>query len=372
MQRSALLLLLALVVASTRSAADAADPPPMTDVFVSGTGGYHTYRIPAIVATNKGTLLAICEGRKTSSRDHGDVDMVVRRSTNGGQSWGKVQLIYEEGGKALITIGNACPVVDRDTGTVWLPLTRDNDDVLLVTSEDDGKTWSKPRVITSQVKRDDWTWYATGPGNGIQLTRGPHRGRLVIPCDHRVNSIPDRQQNSRSHVIYSDDHGQTWQIGGSTDFQMNECAIVERQDGSLLLNIRSFRGLKRRAEAISNDGGLSWSKCRDSDLIEPVCQASILRYTWKDDGERSRILFCNPASESDRVRMTLRTSYDEGKTWPQSRLLYEGASAYSCLVALRDGEAGLIFERDDYSRITFARLARSWLEDESVTRNKGR
>jgi sialidase-1 len=337
------------------------------DLFISGQGGYHTYRIPAIVATKRGVLLAICEGRKTSRSDHGDLDLIVRRSTDGGRNWGPVQLIYEEGGDQKITIGNPCPVVDRDTGVIWLPFTRDNDDVLLVLSEDDGKSWTPPRVITSSVKKDEWTWYATGPGNGIQLTRGPYRGRLMIPCDHRVRSIADRRKSTRSHVIYSDDHGETWQIGGIADFLMNECAVAELSDASLLLNMRSMRGLQRRGVATSKDGGLTWSKCANSEvLIEPNCQATMIRYTWDADGEKSRLLFCNPASEQGRNRLTVRVSYDEGRTWPVSQLLYEGSAAYSCLVALPDGDIGVLFERDDYGKITFARVSRKWLECESA------
>ena len=131
-------------------------------------------------------------------------------------------------------------MVDRDTGVIWLPMTRDNDDVLLVSSKDEGQTWSAPRVITGSVKKDNWTWYGTGPGNGIQMTRGPHRGRLIIPCDHRIRSIADRSKSTRSHVIYSDDHGLTWSIGGITDFLMNECAVAEREDGSLLLTCEAI------------------------------------------------------------------------------------------------------------------------------------
>lgn len=337
--------------------------PQLVDLFVSGEGGYHTYRIPALIVSKRGVLLAICEGRKTSRADHGDVDVIVRRSMDGGQNWGPIQLIYEEGGDAKTTIGNPCPVVDQQTGVIWLPLTRDNDDVLLVSSADDGKTWTAPRVTTGSVKRDDWTWYATGPGNGIQLARGAHRGRLVIPCDHRIASITDRRKSTRSHVIYSDDHGKTWQIGGITDFLMNECAVAELSDGALLLNMRSNRGLHRRGVATSTDGGFTWSKCTEADaLVEPVCQASMIRYTWAQDGQRSRLLFCNPASAAGRKQLTVRISYDEGRTWPQSRLLYGGSSAYCSLAALPDGQASVLFERDDYGRITFARLDRQWLE----------
>ncbi len=341
-----------------------APAPLLVDLFVSGEGGYHTYRIPALVVTKTGVLLAICEGRKTSRADHGDVDIVARRSTDGGASWGPLYLIHEEGGDAKTTIGNPCPVVDQQTGVIWLPLTRNNDDVLLTSSADDGATWTAPRVITSSVKRDDWTWYATGPGNGIQLTRGPHRGRLVIPCDHRIASIADRRKSSRSHVIYSDDHGTTWQIGGVTDFLMNECAVAELADGSLLLNMRSNRGVHCRGIATSTDGGLTWSDCTNAEsLVEPVCQASMIRYTWGTAGDRSRLLFCNPASASGRQHLTVRVSYDEGRTWPRSRLLYGGSAAYSSLAALPARRAALLFERDDYTSITYLEFDQSCLEE---------
>ena len=182
--------------------------PTRVDVFTAGQEGYHTFRIPALLVSPRGTLLAFCEGRKTGRGDHGDLDLVLKRSGDGGKTWGPVELVYEEGGQEKVTIGNPCPVVDRDTGVIWLPFCRDNDDVLVTSSDDDGRTWSKPRLITADVKKPDWGWYATGPGNAIQLTRGKHRGRLVIPCDHRVKGDDkDWGTAGRSHVIYSDDHG---------------------------------------------------------------------------------------------------------------------------------------------------------------------
>src|SRR5262245_19929694 len=191
----------------------AAEPPSEVDVFNAGAEGYHTYRIPALVVTKQGTLLAICEGRKTARGDHGDLDLVLKRSSDGGKTWGPLEMIYEEGGEAKVTIGNPCPVVDQDTGVIWLPFTRDNDRVFVTSSGDDGKAWTKPREITADVKGKDWNWYATGPGNGIQLTRGKYKGRLVIPCDHRVGADKNDKANwdhaGRSHVIHSDDHGKT-------------------------------------------------------------------------------------------------------------------------------------------------------------------
>lgn len=353
----------AIVLAfSFASVVVAADPSSRVDVFVSGRDGYHTYRIPALVTAVDGSVLAICEGRKTSRADHGDVDLVCRRSADGGATWSPLQLLYEEGGSAKITIGNPCPVVDRETSVIWLPFTRDNDDVFIVASHDHGKTWGMPRKITEQVKRDNWTWYATGPGNAIQLGRGKWKGRLVIPCDHRVDNIADRNQSTRSHVIYSDDHGETWKIGGITEFRMNECAVAELTDGRLLLNMRSNRRVGKRGITISSDGGLTWGKCTDDEtLIEPVCQASMIRYSWPEKS-KSRLLFSNPASTSGRERLTLRVSYDEGSTWPVSKLLYYGSSAYSCLSRLGDSRVGVLYERDSYSKITFAAIALESLE----------
>ena len=281
---------------------------------------------------------------------------------DGGTTWGPVQLVYEEGGDRMVTIGNPCPVVDRDTGTIWLPFTRDNDDVFVTSSDDDGLTWAPPRKITDDVKAADWTWYATGPGNGIQLTHPSHRGRLVVPCDHRVGTIADRNQSTRSHVIYSDDHGLTWKRGEATAGAMNECQVVERRDGSLLLNMRSYRGKARRAVATSADGGLTWSPpVDDPTLVEPVCQAGLIRLENEERSGETVLLFSNPASASERARLTVRASFDEGTTWPVDRLVEEGSSAYSCLAQLRDGTIGLLYERDDYRRITLTSFALDWL-----------
>ena len=347
-----------------RLAAADNDDLRQTDVFVAGQDGYHTYRIPALVLTTKNTLLAFCEGRKNNRRDHGDLDLVLKRSSDGGRSWSRQQVVYEEGGSAEVTIGNPAPVVDQDTGVIWLPFCRDNDKVLITHSSDDGRNWTQPIDITGDVKEPDWTWYATGPVSGIQLRRPPYRGRLVIPCDHRMGGAENPwNQAGRSHAIYSDDHGKSWQLGKPTGFAMNECTVVERSDGTLLLNMRSYRGRNRRAVATSGDGGSTWSASRDDPkLIEPVCQGSMIRYTWPESG-KSRILFSNPDSKT-RDHMTVRLSYDEGESWPVSRLLHEGRSAYSGLCALPDHSIGNLYERGSqspYEKITFARFTLEWL-----------
>jgi sialidase-1 len=353
-----------VAICSTLPAADLTE----TDIFDAGQEGYHTYRIPALIVTKNGTVLAICEGRKTGRGDHGDLDLVQKRSTDGGQTWGPLELIYEEGGTEKITIGNPCPVVDQQTGTLWLPFNRDNDAVFMLSSDDDGRTWSKPREITATTKQKDWNWYATGPGNGIQLTRGKYKGRLVIPCDHRLNGPKDDkggwQQAGRSHVIYSDDHGQTWQLGGSTDFGMNECAVVELSDGTLMLNSRSYRGKACRGISLSKDGGTTWEPTYDDpSLVESVCQASLIRYSWPEAAatDKGLLLFSNPAVPKGRDHVTVRGSTDDGKTWPFSRLICEGSSAYSSLAVLPNGEIGLIYERDNYKHLTLARFSKNWL-----------
>ncbi|MBI1375727.1 MAG: exo-alpha-sialidase [Phycisphaera sp.] len=360
-------MLLAVTAMWTAGVARAASPE-LVDVFVGGEGGYHTYRIPALVVSNKGTLLAFIEGRKTSGGDHGDIDMMLRRSTDGGKTWLAMQMVYEEGDTKKVTIGNPCPVVDRDTGRIWLPFNRDNDDVLITWSDDDGVTWAKPRVITPDVKAQDWTWYATGPGVGIQIERGAHKGRLVIPCDHR--EAYKGKTAKMSHVFYSDDHGETWKLGGTVAPHTDECQVAERADGSLIINMRNYwerdGGEKakggKRAIATSDDGGVTWSALRfDETLIEPICQAGLVRVAAPSGGGKGLLVFTNPASTSKRDHMTVRISEDDGATWPRSALLYGGSSAYSCPTRLPDGRVGVLFERDGYRKATFAAFDTSWV-----------
>jgi sialidase-1 len=364
-------------------------PLAQTDIFEAGKDGYNTYRIPSLIVTAKGTVLAFCEGRRKSSSDTGDIDIVLRRSFDNGATWQPMQIVADDSSN---TLGNPCPVVDRATGTIWLPLTRnlgsDTEDriragtskesrtVWMSKSTDDGATWSKPEEITKTTKRPDWTWYATGPGVGVQL----RSGRLLIPCDNNVAGSKMRQ----SHVIYSDNHGATWKLGGVATPNVNECQVVERSDGSLLLNMRCYEGKNRRAITASTDGGLTWSQpTLDPTLIEPVCQASLLRYVEQGgslsganrpqrDGRqvdnlsyKSRLLFSNPAA-AKRENMTVRLSYDEGKTWPTSKTLHAGPSAYSCLTVLSDMTIGCLYERGEKryaEKVTFARFSLEWLTD---------
>ena len=365
-------------VEKSAPAAESAGLPNRTDVFVSGQDGFHTYRIPSLLVTARGTLLAFAEGRKSGGGDAGNIDVLLKRSTDQGQTWQPQQTIWDDGAH---TCGNPCAVLDNDTGVIWLLLTwnrgddreakiiarqsKDTRRVFITSSTDDGLTWGKPREITAAVKPTNWTWYATGPGAGLQLRHGPHQGRLVIPCDH----IQAEDKRYFSHVLYSDDHGQNWKLGGSTpEDKVNECEVVELAGGGLLLNMRNYdRTQKTRQQALSSDGGLTWTEQRHvPELSEPICQASIRRHSWPEAGGKGVILFANPASTTQREHLTVRASFDEGRTWPIARLLDPHPSAYSCLAVLPDASIGLLYETgrtNAYETLVFARFNLGWLTD---------
>lgn len=348
-------------------------------LWESGADGYHTYRIPSLLVTKDGSVLAFCEGRKTGGGDHGDIDLLVKRSTDGGRTWSAHSIVYEEGGDAKITIGNPCPVVDQSTGTIWMPLCRDNKRVLITQSDDDGRTWSKPRDVSADVVGKDWVWVATGPGIGIQLQTGPHKGRLVIPSDHR-RTLADKSSEWNSHMMYSDDHGATWKIGKPIQAGGNECQVVERADGSLLVNTRMqghFQGL--RGLATSTDGGETFTPiAHEKQLPCPKCQGGMIRLSAAEPNRLGPLLVSNPfppptddpkKPSGARVRLTLRISDDDGRTWSAGRRLYEGPSAYSCLAELADGTMLCIYEggeKSAYSRLRLARFNRAWLANEVV------
>jgi sialidase-1 len=348
-----------------------ATAPLLTDVFVSGASGYHTYRIPSAIVAPKGTLLAFAEGRRGGAGDAGDIDLVLRRSQDGGRTWAPMQVIGDNGPN---TFGNPCAVVDSRTNTIWLLTTqnrgtdREKDiiagaseasrTVWAMRSQDDGARWSTPVEITASVKAPDWTWYATGPGVGIQI----RSGRIVVPGNH----AEAKSGIHRSHLFFSDDGGASWTLGASSDPGTNESQVVELADGGLLLNMRNHppKPENFRMIARSTDGGQTLSSAvPDRALVEPPAQASLLRSSTVRDQDRNRLLFANPASTA-RERMTVRVSDDEGATWAVSRVLHEGPAAYSSLVVLPDRTIGLLFERGDqspYERITFARFTLEWL-----------
>lgn len=349
-----------LILACIATYAGAAEDLVQAPVYTSGDNGYDTYRIPAVVVTLEGTVLAFCEGRKSGSGDSGNIDIVLRRSRDNGDTWSDMEVIVDDGAH---TCGNPAPVVDQNTGSVLLLITKNRGSdtegeilrgqgaprtVWISRSADDGLSWSAPEEITASVRRDGWRWYATGPGHGIQL----RDGRLMIPCNH---AYTDDTATWRSHVIVSDDHGATWAVGGVHEGHTNESTVTELANGTLYQNMRNYRKSHRRACAYSMDRGDTWSPVQeDPALLEPVCQASTLRV----DRARSIVLFSNPA-DTKRMNMTIKASYDGCQTWPDSLTLHEGPSAYSDLAELRDGRIGCLYERgeeDLYETITFARF----------------
>ncbi len=349
---------------------------PLVDVFINGRDGYPAFRIPALITTRGGALLAFAEGR-ASLRDHAQNDIVVKRSTDGGKTWGPLQLIHEDGTNSL---GNPTAVIVRETGRVLLMYQRyaagfDEHKAepglegpricrtFTQHSDDDGTTWSRPTEVTAQVKRPvEVTSTATGPGIGVQLARGKHTGRILMP----FNQGPYGKW--KVYAAISDDGGKSWRYGetapeGAAGYA-NEVQFVELNDGSVMLNARNQGGgEKLRKISISRDGGETWSSTHhDATLIEPVCQASILHHPGNGDLAKDVFLFSNPATQTGRTNGTIRLSRDEGKTWPASRVLYPGGFAYSCLASLPDGAIGCLFERDGYKAISLARFTVGWIE----------
>ncbi|MGI6074523.1 MAG: sialidase family protein [Fermentimonas sp.] len=333
------------------------------DIFKKSTEGYSCFRIPAIVKTKDNTLLAFAEGRVRNCKDEGDINLVLRRSTDNGKTWSDLIMVWDD---ADNTCGNPSPVVDLETGTVHLLMTwnlgedrigdinagisKDTRRVYYTRSVDDGLTWETPKEITSQVKDPSWGWYATGPVHGIILTKEPYKGRIVVPCDY-IEVGAGRK--GYSHVIYSDDNGVTWKIGGKS-VGGNESTVAELSDGRLMLNMRNSSPY--RTVAYSEDGGETWSPSKqDYALPDPTCQASLLN----GFAEGKHTLFFSNAASSSRVNMTIKKSIDDGKTWPYFYVVNEGPSAYSDVVMISDSEIGILYENgknNPYEKISFEKI----------------
>lgn len=381
MTRARLALTLLLLVPSPGFGAG----PETADVFVPKADGFASVRIPSVVVSKAGTVLAFAEGRAADA-DQAKNKIILKRSTDGGRTWGKVAVVADDGDKAL---NNPCAVVERESGSVLVVYQSypagvgersgaiqpgyDGEKVVrnwLVTSDDDGVTWTKPRDITRATKRDTVvTTLAGGPGIGIQLRHGRHAGRILMP----FNEGPFGVWNI--YAAYSDDKGKTWQRGeaapgglvgagnGKQTSAVNEAQFVELKDGSIRFNVRRWSGRAVRKTCVSEDGGNTWSTVEDApDLADPGCMGSVLRYTDPADGGKSRILFSGPQS-TKRENGTVFVSYDEGKTWPTKRVLCKDAFAYSCLTALRDGTVGCLYEAEGTRKVVFARFTLDWLSD---------
>ena len=361
------------------------------NAFESGTEGYHTFRLPSVVVSNRGTVLAFAEAHSLHIFDSGDIDVALKRSLDGGQTWEPLQVVWSEGQNAC---GGPTSVVDRETGRIWLYMRwnhgadwipelrmgigRDSMRAFVCHSDDDGVPWSQPEETTEQVKKPEWRCWLPGPGVGIQLELGRHKGRLVIPCFisafgrdigyDSFRNIHDVQSvyNLGSYLVFSDDHGKTWQRGKGVVWPwMTECHVVELANGDLMLNIRQAnKKQKVRATAVSSDGGMTWSEpILNEDLVDPYCQGSFIRYTRVDVHDINRLLHSNAADPNHRRNMTVKLSYDEGKAWPVSRVIEPGNSQYSCLTVLPDMTIGLLYEAEPYKYIRFANFNLEWLTD---------
>ncbi|MFG3102359.1 exo-alpha-sialidase [Streptomyces sp. NPDC048182] len=346
--------------------------------------GYACFRIPAVVRTRPGTLLAFAEGRRGTCGDAADIDLVLKRSTDGGRTWGPLRVVDPGGGD---THGNPAPVVDRATGRVLLLETYntgrpDAGDCAvpcdrtprLRSSDDDGLTWSAARDLSREILPPGWnSWYATGPVHGVQLTRGRHHGRLVVGVNAETWD-GTRVTANHAALVVSDDGGAHWRIGATDTWRVqadgtfrqkpSELTLTERADGSLLVSGREDAGTDpgHRTQAVSRDGGDSFTApfATLPDLYTPRVQGSLLRLG-------DRILLAAPADPDRRRTMVLRSSYDGGASWDsvdRGTVVTRDWSGYSDLVDAGGGTVGLVYEAgaaDARDEIRFARFTEGWL-----------
>jgi len=350
------------------------DVPPAYTLFENGTGAYSCYRIPAVIKSPDGSLLAFAEGRTANCGDFGNVDILIRKSTDGGLSWSTEKVLVDNG---ELQAGNPAPVVDYldpyypqgrlflfyNTGSVGeqeLRLGKGNREVHYITSTDNGTSWSSPTNITEQVHFNatnsktnlDWRTHANTPGHAIQLKKGVYRGRLYIPANHSKGPPQEGYNDYRAYGYYSDDHGLTWKVSPDVPFaSSNEAIGVELTDGTLMLNIREQSGnTKLRIVALSSDGGATWDTLYfDPKLISPVCQSSILLF---EDEKTPLLIYSGPNSTDKREKMTLKISMDNGKNWEYEKEVYSGGAAYSDLVQIDNKRIGLFYEKE-FEKLVF-------------------
>ncbi len=349
----------------------------MSVPYTANSGGYTAYRIPVLTVAPDGSLLALAEGRKNSTSDFGEIDIVSRRSTDGGATWGPQTVVTSHG---TDTAGNPTVVTDPASGDLVLLSCGNAGDtneaevmkglttrqVYVQRSADSGITWSTPVDITAQVKATWMRWYATGPGRGVAVTQGAHAGRLVIPANHsRTPSGSDTGAESKylgAHGLVSDDGGHTWQISFTSSnptgaINENETAAAELDDGRLYFNTRDQYGTAAgtRADAWSTDAGSTLQSAYrvQGTLVTPVVHGSLLQVPG------GPLLYAGPEHADGRVAMALRRSDDGGATWWTCRRISGLHAAYSSMALLDAGTVGLLYETGDwtaYDRIEMAAI----------------
>ena len=385
--RPAFLLLLLYCFACPSAKAEAGELFESTNLWNAGIDGYQTYRIPGIVVSKRGVIVAYTSARRTLDLgDWSNIDIVLRRSIDGGRTWEPSRRIA---GDSHGTTDNPVAIVDRQAGALHFLFQKNYARCYYMQSTDDGRTFTQPVDITyvfDQFRPEyDWHVMAPGVGHAIQL----RSGRLLVPVWMAIGApegpIARAHRPSAVATIYSDDHGKTWKRGDiiANDSEEtpnpSESMAVQLADGNVMMNIRNESTLHRRLVSIGSDGISHWSKPRfDDQLFEPVCAASIVRYSIRPPDDRTRILFSNPDSEGipgvgahqfhARQLLTVRLSFDEGQTWPVKKVVDPGVTGYSDLAVGPDKTIYCIYEaganrgrETDNSHITVARFNLAWL-----------
>ena len=333
----------------------------LTDLFsTQDKDDVACYRIPALLTTTDGTLLAAIDQRVpscTDLRDNKNINIVMRRSTDQGNSWSAMDTIidYPFG----ISASDPSMILDASTGDVFLffnymDLENANGEYRfkMIRSEDHGLSWSEPEDITSQISKIDWKedFKFITSGKGIQTAKGMLLHTLV-------------NLEKGLHVFGSEDHGKSWFLLDTPIHPGDESKILELADGSWMINSR-VADIGMRFIHTSADYGRAWISKADSTLLDPACNASLIRYTSiKNGSDKNRLLFSNARSPDSRTNISVCLSYNEGLTWPICKTVYTGSAAYSSLCVLSNGDIGLFFEKDGYSENVFVRLTLEWLTD---------
>ncbi|MDN3205611.1 sialidase family protein [Algoriphagus sediminis] len=359
-----------------------------TIVYKGGQEGHAIYRIPAIISLPNQDLLAFAEGRVNGTDDFGDINLVMKRSADGGETWSEIQTLVDYDS---LQAGNPAPVVDLfdsqyPEGVIYLFYNTGNNheyevrtgngirEVWMIKSLDLGKTWEKPVNITTQTHRpnqpefnpnykfkEDWRHYANTPGHAFQFKEGKFRGRIFVAANHSKGGPEQDWSDYQAHGFYTDDHGESFHLSESISIPgSNESIAAELPDNRMIMSIRNQKGdIRQRIIAFSEDGGKSWSEeYFDENLTDPVCQSSIL--SFRDREGKTILIHSNNDHPTQRNNLTIKFSKDLGRTWKENILveskknLESGSwTGYSDLVFFGQSKLGILYERDNYGEIIF-------------------